>query len=316
VTTAAFERLLAAQRTVGDCYRLIRDRLRQARSATADREARDLVRAVFPLPPPFADWDGWDQWEDPVQVDGIPCKAAMLACVTERRLAGEPVSRIAGHRGFWTLDLMVTPDTLDPRPDTETVVEAARDMILATRAKDAPLRILDLGTGTGAILLALLAEFPDAEGLGVDISEEALLVAQDNAQRTGLAERASFRQGDWSADIAGPFDLIVSNPPYIPSADILTLDPEVRDHDPHLALDGGQDGLACYRRILAEIPALLAPDGFAVLEFGHGQGASVLRLAEAARLALVEFRNDLNGIERCVILNKIETMMVSIQSIE
>jgi release factor glutamine methyltransferase len=223
----------------------------------------------------------------------------------ERRLAGEPLSRIVGRRGFWTLDLEVTQDTLDPRPDTETVVEAARDMILLTRTKDAALHILDLGTGTGAILLALLAEFPNACGLGVDISPAAIAVAQRNAEHASLDQRARFQQGNWIAGLSGQFDLIVSNPPYIPSAEIPGLDREVRDHDPLLALDGGNDGLACYRSILPGIPALLASDGFAILEFGQGQGASVQPLAEAAGLSVVEFRNDLSGIERSIILNKI-----------
>jgi release factor glutamine methyltransferase len=228
-----------------------------------------------------------------------------LEAFITRRIAGEPVDRITGYRGFWTLDLKVTSATLSPRSDTETVVRAGRDVMLVRHDKQTPLRILDLGTGTGAILLALLDEFPGANGLGVDLSEDALLVARENAERTGLSSRATFQQGDWTADLTGTFDLIVSNPPYIPTPEIAGLDPEVRDHDPHLALDGGMDGLVCYRVLLPQIPPLLAPGGMTVLEFGQGQGAAVQHIALSCGLSLVEFRNDLNGIERTIILNKI-----------
>jgi release factor glutamine methyltransferase len=230
---------------------------------------------------------------------------AKLDAFITRRLRGEPVDRIIGHRGFWSLDLKVTPATLSPRSDTETVVRTGRDAMLARHDRYAPLRILDLGTGTGAILLALLREFSGATGVGTDVSEEALLVAHWNAASTDLSARATFQQGDWTADLTGTFDLIVSNPPYIPTPDIAGLDPEVRDHDPHLALDGGVDGLACYRALLPQIPPLLTPGGVAILEFGQGQGAAVLGIARACGLTLVEFRNDLNGIERAIILNKI-----------
>ncbi len=230
--------------------------------------------------------------------------AATLESFVQRRLAGEPVDRIIGHRGFWTLDLKVGPATLSPRSDTETVVRAARDHMVAARGRLAPLRILDLGTGTGAILLALLAEFPQANGLGIDISEDALRVARVNAERNTLSARASFLRSDWTQGLEGPFDLVVSNPPYIPTHEIAVLDREVRDHDPHLALDGGEDGLECYRRILPGIAALLGGNGLAVLEFGQGQGPSVLSLAEAAGLRSCGFLNDLNDVERAIILNK------------
>jgi release factor glutamine methyltransferase len=230
---------------------------------------------------------------------------ARLDAFITRRLRGEPVDRIIGHRGFWTLDLKVTPATLSPRSDTETLVRAGRDMMLSRHGRHASLRILDLGTGTGAILLALLDEFPNAAGLGIDLSGEALLVARENAENTGLSGRAAFQQGDWTAGLTGPFDLIVSNPPYIPTLAIAGLDPEVRDHDPHLALDGGTDGLACYRALLRQIPPLLAPGGAVILEFGQGQGTAVLDIARGCGFALFEFCNDLSGIERAVILNKI-----------
>jgi release factor glutamine methyltransferase len=232
--------------------------------------------------------------------DQVLCEAYI-----QRRLAGEPVDRIIGRRGFWTLDLIVTPDVLSPRPDSETIVEAARDHALLQHPKTAALRVLDLGTGTGALLLALLAEFPNATGTGVDVSPMAVDVARRNASLNGLASRATFATGHWAADASGFFDIIVSNPPYIPSGDIGGLETEVRDHDPLLALDGGADGLDCYREILPQIAGILAPGGIAVLEFGIGQGASVLQLAGASGLSLVEFRNDLSGIQRTIILNKI-----------
>ncbi len=238
-------------------------------------------------------------------VEEAGADSAKLEAFIARRLAGEPVDRILGRRGFWTLDLQVSPATLSPRSDTETVVRAARDRLFAARGKDAALRILDLGTGTGAILLALLAEFPQATGVGVDICMDALGVARANAADNGLTARSVFQNGDWTQGATGLFDLIVSNPPYIPTAEILTLDHEVRDHDPHLALDGGDDGLGCYRLILPQLPAILADNGIVVLEFGQGQGPSVLRLAQTAGLALAEFHNDLNGLERAVTLNKI-----------
>jgi release factor glutamine methyltransferase len=210
----------------------------------------------------------------------------LLEAFVIRRLAGEPVDRIVGRRGFWTLDLAVTPDVLSPRPDTETIVRAALEHAVGDR--DRPRRILDLGTGSGAILLALLAELPQAHGTGMDISAAALAVAQANARANDLDDRTEWRQGSWAKGIPGRFDLVVSNPPYIPSADIAGLDIEVRDHDPVLALDGGADGLDCYRAILPALPDLLAPEGIA--------------LAAAAGLAVVEIRPDFGGVPRAVVL--------------
>jgi release factor glutamine methyltransferase len=221
-----------------------------------------------------------------------------------RRLAGEPVDRIIGRTGFWTLDLRITADTLSPRPDTETVVRAAIQHIQMKNLNIDRLHILDLGTGTGAILLALLAEFPQAHGLGIDISDASLEVAAINAEFADLEQQCEFRQGDWAAGLAGPFDVIVSNPPYIPSGIIPTLDREVREHDPHLALDGGADGLACYRAILPQLPGLLAPDGFAVLEIGFGQAADVAGLAEATGLTVLETLPDFGGVPRAIVLAK------------
>jgi release factor glutamine methyltransferase len=219
-----------------------------------------------------------------------------------RRLAGEPVDRILGRRGFWTLDLAVTPDTLSPRPDTEVLVEAVLKHPRIAHRKADPLRILDLGTGTGAILLALLSELQQATGLGVDISAAALAVAEANARRARLAERVKWAHSDWTDGVTGAFDIIVSNPPYIPSADIASLDREVRDHDPHLALDGGPDGLAPYRQIIPALPRLFAPGGIAALEFGIGQSDALCRMALAHGFRDPVIAEDLSKIDRVILL--------------
>ncbi len=230
--------------------------------------------------------------------------AVKLEAFVGRRLAGEPVDRIIGSRGFWSLDLAVHPGVLSPRSDTETLVRAALARARALKPADHPWRILDWGVGSGAILLALLAELPAAAGLGLDVSEAALAAAAANAARTGLGGRARFAAGGWETEAPGRFDIVVSNPPYIPTAEIATLDPEVRDHDPLLALDGGPDGLACYRDLLPALGPVLADDGFAVLEFGDGQGSAVAAIARAAGLVPLEFHNDLNGLQRAVTVTK------------
>lgn len=222
--------------------------------------------------------------------------AAALARLAARRLAREPVHRILGRRAFWTLDLTVTPAVLDPRPDTETLVEAALDLAAALR----PRRILDLGTGSGAVLCALLTEWPDAVGIGVDRSVDACRVALGNAAACGLGGRALIAAGDWGAGLAGSFDVIVSNPPYIRSDAILGLAPEVRDHDPVLALDGGPDGLAAYRAIAPVAACLLAPGGLLAVEVGWTQAADVAALLMQVGFADVGRRRDLGGHERVV----------------
>lgn len=226
----------------------------------------------------------------------------VLAGLLARRLAGEPVDRILGRRGFWTLDLKIAPDVLSPRSDTETIVRAALERLAGEGRTGDRLRLLDLGTGTGAILLALLSELPNAVGLGIDASDAALETAATNAALAGLPARTDWRKGDWGSGLSGPFDVIVSNPPYIPSGDIAALDREVRDHDPVLALDGGADGLACYRAILPRLTGLLAPRGFAVLEIGFGQDRDVAALARAAMLDVVGLKPDLGGVPRAMVL--------------
>jgi release factor glutamine methyltransferase len=219
-----------------------------------------------------------------------------------RSLAGEPVTRILGSRAFWTLDLRVTGEVLDPRPDSETIVRAALEA-LGVR-KDARLHILDLGTGSGALLLALLSECPQATGLGIDLSEAACAVARENAERNGLSDRARVAQGHWFEGLDDTFDLIVSNPPYIESADIADLAIEVRAHDPLLALDGGTDGLTAYRDILRFLPSALRAGGIAVLELGAGQEAAVRQLAQAAGLRTRGTKADLGGVIRALVLER------------
>ena len=232
-----------------------------------------------------------------------PAVAARLHDWITRRLASEPLFRILGRREFWGLDLAVTPDVLDPRPDTETIVEAALQ-VLGARRQDA-LRICDLGTGSGALLAALLSECQAARGWGVDRSAAACRVAWGNLAGLQLAGRAAVLQGSWGAALPdGGFDLVVSNPPYIETAVIPTLAREVRDHDPPLALDGGADGLTCYRAIAADLPRLMAPGGIAVLEVGAGQAAAVRGLLDRAGLADGGTRRDLGGVERAVVAHR------------
>jgi release factor glutamine methyltransferase len=218
-----------------------------------------------------------------------------------RRLQGEPVARILGHKEFWGLPLKLSAATLVPRPDTETVVELALELLRADGAPDRPLRIADLGTGSGAILLALLSELPNAVGFGTDISTVALQTASANAANAGLAHRATFVACDYAAALSGPFDLIVSNPPYIRSADIADLATEVREYDPPAALDGGADGLDAYRALIPQAAGLLAPDAALIVEAGEGQSGQIEALMTAAGLTPAGApRADLAGIQRAV----------------
>lgn len=232
-------------------------------------------------------------------------EAKIIGRSAQRRIAHEPVARILGHKEFWGLDLRLSDATLVPRPDTETVIEAALDVLRNNhRAATAP-RIADIGTGSGAILLALLSELPQATGVGTDISADALAIAALNARQLGLAGRASFIRCDYAAGLSGTFDLVVSNPPYIRSADIAALDPDVRDHDPHLALDGGVDGLAAYRAIIPQAAGLLAGHGFLILEVGYDQSAPVSEIMRAAGLTVSPIpRADLGGVHRAVMGQK------------
>jgi len=229
-----------------------------------------------------------------------------MAALGARRLAHEPIARILGHKEFWSLTLTVTAAVLVPRPETETVVERALALIRANGGRSRALRIVDIGTGSGALLLALLHELPHAYGIGTDRDFSALMVARANAQRLGLDARAAFVACDYCAALNGPFDLLVANPPYVATRDIAQLAPEVREHDPHLALDGGRDGLSSYRAIAADARRLLAPGAPLCLEIGAGQGADVTGLLAAAGLAVETAVDcDLAGIPRALSARKI-----------
>ena len=230
-----------------------------------------------------------------VTKDAVAAVEALIA----RRAGGEPVDRILGRREFWGLSLDLGPATLSPRPDTETLIEAVLDF---WSDRSQPLRILDLGTGTGAILIALLSEYRQATGLGIDIAPDAVRIARENAARHGLGSRVQFQIGHWAEGVEGPFDLIVSNPPYIETAALPGLAREVREHDPLAALDGGPDGLSAYRAIADAAPRLLAPDGLVVLELGAGQEADVTEILRVRSFAVqAPARRDLGGVARALL---------------
>lgn len=226
-----------------------------------------------------------------------PAQAATLEDYLSRRERREPVSHILGRKGFWKIMLRVTPDVLTPRPDTETVVE----FVLRDFPEQAAWSVLDLGVGSGAILLALLAERPAAKGLGVDVSDEALAVARDNAATLGLETRVALLRSDWTTGLGGEaFDLVVSNPPYIASHVIETLEPEVRDHEPRLALEGGTDGLDHYRTLAPEILRVLKPGGRFAVEIGYDQKDAVEALFQTAGAVDVRTIRDLGDRDRVV----------------
>jgi release factor glutamine methyltransferase len=228
---------------------------------------------------------------------GVPLAAAQaFTAMLARRARREPMAYIIGSAGFWGLEFQVSPATLIPRADTEALVEAALE--LAPQAR----RVLDLGTGTGCLLLAVLSELPAASGIGVDLNPEAAALASRNAQALGLP--ALFLAGDWADALDASFDLILSNPPYIEAAAIPALMPEVAGHEPPAALDGGADGLDAYRCITAALPRLLAPGGLAVLELGQGQAPAVAQLARDAGLTWLEARPDLNAIPRAGLIRR------------
>jgi release factor glutamine methyltransferase len=229
-----------------------------------------------------------------------------IAALARRRLAREPVARVVGSKEFWNLRLRISASTLVPRPETETVVEVALAAIEANGPRTRALRIADFGTGSGALLLALLSELPNASGVGTDTSLDALVTARANARRLGIM-RAAFVAGDMASPLGAAFDLIVSNPPYIASEEIAALAPEVRAFDPRSALDGGPDGLDCYRSLTASAPALLRPGGVLVVEIGAGQADAVARLFSTAGLALEPPQPDLNGTPRVLLARKLSS---------
>ena len=282
-----------ANQTLETARRALAARFKSAAIESAELDARMLTGHVLGL-----DLTGLiTSAQRQLTVD----ESTRLEDFARRRLAGEPVARILGEREFWGLPLRLSPATLVPRPDTETVVELALELLRADGATGRPLRIADLGTGSGAILLALLSELPTAAGFGTDISEQALQTAAANAFSAGLAQRATFIACDYASGLAGQFDLIVSNPPYIRAADIAGLAVEVREYDPRAALDGGADGLDAYRALIPQAAGLLAPGAALVVEAGEGQSGPINGLMTLAGLAPTGApKADLAGIPRAV----------------
>jgi release factor glutamine methyltransferase len=236
--------------------------------------------------------------DDLIRDPNRPVDAAAVEPLLIRRIAREPLALITGHREFWSLDFHVSPATLIPRPDSETMIEAA---LAAFANRPPPRTIIDLGTGTGCLLLALLTEFSGAFGIGLDLNPDAAALAKRNAIQLGLADRATFVTSDWTNAVSGRFDLIVSNPPYIAGPAIETLMPEVARHEPWTALDGGMDGYDAYRVILPNLTHHLEPNGSAILELGVGQADYVTGLAREVGLA-ASLRLDLAGIPRAIVL--------------
>ena len=223
----------------------------------------------------------------------------------ERRAQREPTAQILGMKEFWSLDFRIDSNVLCPRPETECLVETALELLAARgRIQDQPLRILDLGTGSGCLLLALLKECPMATGLGIDVSPSALEIARLNGASLGLASRASWLCGYWGASLEGGFDVIVSNPPYIASSAAGDLAPEVRDFEPERALFAGEDGLDAYRSMAPDLRRLVMPDGIVCLEVGFGQASDVSAILADAGLETIDTRRDLAGIDRCLVLRR------------
>jgi release factor glutamine methyltransferase len=277
--------------------RALAARFRAGGIDSPDLDARLLLGHVLGLDHAGLVHDGERALGD-AEIAGIEALAA-------RRLTGEPVARITGVKEFWGLPFQVTPAVLVPRPDTETVVETAlalidRDSARSRHLRIADLRIADLGTGSGAILIALLHELPNACGIGTDCDAAALATARANAGSLGVAARAAFIACDFGAALRGSLDLVVANPPYVATEEIAALAPDVRDFDPRAALDGGPDGLAAYRTIMRDARRLLAPRGHLVMEVGAGQSEAVAALAAAAGLGSIAIAPDLAGIPRTV----------------
>ncbi len=282
---------LPASATIASLLRLGADALAEAEVESAAREARLLLAHALGL-----------SLSDLLRDRNVVVASAGFSQLLGRRAAREPMALILGRQGFWTLDLAVSPDTLVPRADSEALIEAA---LLHRPDRAAVRRVLDLGTGTGCLLLAALSEFPLAWGLGVELSPASARLARDNARCCGLAHRAALLCANWADAIrlgGAEFDLVLSNPPYIAGGDIAGLMPEVALHEPRRALDGGADGLDCYRRIVDALPGLLAPAGLAVLELGMGQEAAVQALATRAGLVHRGTHPDLGGMPRALVL--------------
>lgn len=269
-------------------YQDIKSKLASAGIETADLEARILLEDIAGIPKSeffFA--------RDKELGEDI---SKRISAIIDRRVQGESLGRILGYRDFWKSRFYLSPDTLEPRPDTETLIEEA------LHDHHSPKRILDLGTGTGCILLSLLQEFPEATGVAVDKAQGACVAATENAKRLGLENRTTILNGSWFDPIpeGQKFDLIVSNPPYIPSQEIRNLQVEVKNHDPILALDGGEDGLLPYKYLCSNLKRYLEADGIVVLEFGVGQAFDITRIVEEAGATLIRVTNDLGGVPRVI----------------
>jgi release factor glutamine methyltransferase len=279
--------------TVGAAVREAAEQLSEGGVPDARREARLLVAMAL-------DWDA-------ARVLGYPeaelgaAAGERLRVLIGRRSAREPVSRILGYREFWSLRFEVSHETLDPRADSETLIEAA---LAALPNRSRAYRVLDFGTGTGCLLLALLSELPNALGTGVDLSQGALETARRNAAALGLGARTQFIRANWGEGVTGQRDVILANPPYIPTAEIDGLEPEVARFEPRAALDGGCDGLCAYRALAPALARLLASTGVAIIETGAGQTKMVAAIMAEAGLALRGVRHDLSGVDRCLVLGR------------
>lgn len=281
--------------TASSALRTATERLSAAGIEGARRDARLLLTRILP--------GGASALL--LEPDQILSQSAVQKFETaiSRRERHEPVSRVTGTREFWSLPFKITPDTLDPRPDSETLIEGILDWV---EDRSRPLRVLDLGTGTGCLLLALLSELPAARGLGVDVSENALAVARDNAESLKFSSRAAFSCHDWTAGLTGPWDIILSNPPYISEGEAAHLEPEVANYDPPQALVAGVDGLRDYRILIPGAGELLSPSGLLALEVGRGQAEAVDSILLACGLGSLWRKRDLSGVERCCFAVKVK----------
>ena len=273
-------------------YQNIKSQLASAGIETADLEARILLEDIAGISKSDFLFQRDHDLPEPI--------SKQISDMIDRRVQGESLGRILGYRDFWKSRFYLSADTLEPRPDTETLIEEV------LRDGQRPKRILDLGTGTGCILLSLLQEFPDATGVAVDKAYGACVAAEDNAKRLGLEDRTTILNGSWFDPLLqippkdSKFDLIVSNPPYIPSSEIRNLQAEVKNHDPILALDGGNDGLDPYKFLCSNLKRYLEPHGIVVLEFGVGQAFDITRIVEEAGATLIRVTNDLGGVPRVI----------------
>lgn len=286
------DRSLADCATVAQSLAALERMLSASGIADSMADARLLVCAAF----------GMNKLDLALRPDA-PVDAAQrdrLNAMAQRRLRREPVTRILGARGFWSLDLDVHPNVLDPRPDTEIVIEASLEALGPRRGE--PLRILDIGTGSGALMAALLTELPQATGWAIDISPDAVAAARGNLTRLGLDHRTHVSLQGWADPLPHAFDLVVSNPPYIETAAIAALDPEVRNHDPHLALDGGPDGLDAYRELAARRKGWACPGGLMAVEIGASQAEAVKALFEAAGARVMALHRDYAGLDRALVV--------------